>query len=115
MAAEKTSKPSDRPRFIEKSAMCIRPPSRRPVLPRSGARPCLPVPRLASALFHQAQAFDAHSPVHCLAHIVDREQCDTDGGQPFHLDTGSPDCLGTRRAFPRVASVKQLEFTIDAA
>ena len=50
--------------------------------------PCLgqPVARLAAGLLEQADLAEAHAAVDRLAHVVDGQQADADGGQRLHLD-----------------------------
>src|SRR5947209_2487809 len=43
----------------------------------------------AAALLPQPDALDAHNTVHGLAHVVDGEGGDADGGQRLHLDAGA--------------------------
>src|SRR5690606_24883154 len=55
----------------------------------SGGRPALllgaVVARASAGLRHQAHTLDAHRALHGLAHVVDRERRDGDGGQRLHL------------------------------
>ena len=61
-----------------------------------------PMPRLAPAFFQQTHTFDAHSPVHRLAHIVYGQQPHAYRRQRFHFDAGPPDGLRRSCAFDRV-------------
>src|ERR1700756_3366671 len=52
--------------------------------------------RCAHRLFclaNQVHLADDHALVHCLAHVVNREQRDRHAHQSFHLDSGLCDCL----------------------
>src|SRR5437763_14808638 len=43
----------------------------------------------AAALLFQPHALDGHNTVHGLAHVVDGQGGDADGGEGFHLDAGA--------------------------
>lgn len=60
-----------------------------------------PVAGFAPLLLQQANRFHAHSPVHCLAHVVNREQGDRNGGEGLHLHSGASPGLGRDNAFHR--------------
>lgn len=74
----------------------------------------LPGARFAADFFHQLQRFDAHAPVHRLAHVVDREQRDARGRQSLHLNAGPADGFGGRGALNGTAAAFRREIDFDA-
>jgi len=46
------------------------------------------IPHSSPLLLHQPNPTDRHSPVHRLAHVVNREQGHTHGRQGFHFHAG---------------------------
>ena len=69
-----------------------RPAPRRRAAAMARARPRqslgLEVAGLAAGLVDEADVRDAHAAVHRLAHVVDRQGGDADGGQRLHLHAG---------------------------
>ncbi len=56
---------------------------------------------LSAALFQQQYFADDHPPIDCLAHVVNREQSDTYGGQRFHFHAGATMALDSGTQFNR--------------
>ncbi len=56
------------------------------------------MPGTPPLLFQQANTLDMHAAIHSLAHVIDRQETDTDASQGFHLDTRLADRLGRQPA-----------------
>src|SRR5579859_4611413 len=61
-------------------------------------------PAAAAALLFQPDALDRHNTIDSLAHVVDGQGGDADGGEGFHLDAGAAeDAYGRLQAQDGVA------------
>ena len=56
------------------------------------------MPRLATYFFQQLDIGDRHAPIHRLAHVIDGQQGDLDGGERFHFNSGRTHGLCARLA-----------------
>src|SRR5471032_2522285 len=61
------------------------------ILRRPWSTPRHPIPRFPAVLLQHLHIGDRHPAIHCLAHVVNRQQSDLHGGQRFHLHACAPE------------------------